>query len=55
MKAKNLVGVDNPLRAWPRRLYYGVRARPDVQIDKLVRRIEVLEGQLISSDKQISD
>lgn len=55
MKAKNLVGVDNPLRAWPRRLYYGVRARPDVQIDKLLRRIEVLEGQLVSSDKQVSD
>jgi len=55
VKAKNIVGVENPLRAWPRRLYYGVKTRPDVQIDKLMRRIEVLESQLISSKRQVSD
>ena len=53
VKAKNLVGVSNPLRAWPRRLYYGIKNRPDVQIKRLERRIEVLESCLISSAGQV--
>ncbi len=53
VKAKNLVGVSNPLRAWPRHLYYGLKNRPDVQIKRLERRIEVLESCLISSAGQV--
>lgn len=53
MKAKDIVGVTNPLRVWPRRLYYGIRDRPDVQIAKLERRIDVLENRLTSSQEQI--
>ncbi len=55
VKAKNLVGVSNPLRAWPRRLYYGLKNRPDVQIKRLERRIEVLESCLISSAGQVDE
>lgn len=36
----------NPLRAWGRRAFYGLRARPDVQILKLQRRLEVMERML---------
>ncbi len=53
MKAKHLVGVSNPLRAWPRRLYYGLKNRPDVQIKRLERRIEVLESCLANSAEQV--
>lgn len=53
MKAKNLVGVEDPLRAWPRRLYYGLKNRPDVQIKRLERRIAVLESRLANSAEQV--
>jgi len=53
VKARNLVRVNNPLRAWPRRLYYGLKNRPDVQIKRLERRIEVLESCLVSSAGQV--
>lgn len=43
MRARDLVSVSSPFRAWPRRLVYGVRTRPDVQALKLERRIDVLE------------
>jgi len=53
VKAKNLVGVEDPLRAWPRRLYYGLKNRPDVQIKRLERRIAVLESRLANSAEQV--
>ena len=55
MKAKDFFEVNNPLRAWPRRLYYGTKNRPDVEIDRIKRRLHVLESRLVSSEEQINE
>jgi hypothetical protein len=53
MTRHRLFQHSNPLRAWGRRAYYGLRARPDVRILQLERRIEVLERLLDLGTKQL--
>ena len=46
MKLQHTLKPTNPVRMWARRLVYGIKQRPDVQILKLQRRIDVLEALL---------
>jgi hypothetical protein len=46
MTRHRLFQHGNPLRAWGRRAYYGLQARPDVQIRQLQRRVDVIERLL---------
>jgi hypothetical protein len=44
LKVQRVLKPTNPARMWARRLIYGIKQRPDVQILKLQRRIDLLEA-----------
>jgi len=46
MPLRDAVSPNNALRAWSRRLFFGIRSRPDVQIGQLERRLQILESVL---------
>lgn len=43
MRLSTIVGANHPIRSWARRISRSTAARPDVGVEKLQRRLDVLE------------